>query len=159
MKLTHLDENNTAHMVDISNKDSTQRIARAKSWINISYSTMQLITHGNLPKGDALSVARIAGIMAAKRTSELIPLCHPIPINSIKIDFTLKPTGIFIEATVLSTAPTGVEMEALTAVSVTALTIYDMIKSLERETIIEKIKLEEKSGGKSGSFYRKKTIP
>jgi cyclic pyranopterin phosphate synthase len=117
-------------------------------------STLRLIAQGGLAKGDALAVARVSGIMAAKKTPDLIPLCHPLPISSVKIDFETAEDAVRIKATVSTTAPTGVEMEALTAVSVAALSLYDMIKAVDRSAIIEQILLEEKSGGKSGHYVR-----
>lgn len=154
MGLTHLDEKGAARMVDVGDKPSTRRVARARGRVVMSPSTLTLIAQGGLPKGDALAVARVAGIMAAKRTPELIPLCHPLPISSVGVDFTLEQGGVLIEAVVATTAPTGVEMEALTAVSVAALALYDMVKSVEKGASIAGVWLEEKSGGKSGHYQR-----
>jgi cyclic pyranopterin monophosphate synthase len=141
-------------MVDVSGKDATKRRALARGRVRLSPETLQAVNEGQTKKGDVLAVARIAGIMAAKRTPELIPLCHPLPISSVKLDLTTQDDGVLIEAEVITTAPTGVEMEALTAVSVAALTVYDMIKAVQRDAVIEGIYLVEKSGGKSGEYRR-----
>lgn len=156
-RLTHLDEHGKANMVDIGAKPSSQRIAIAAGRVLMAADTLQLIRAGNLKKGDVLSAARIAGIMAAKRTAELVPLCHPIPIDSINLDFALDDQGcaIDIEATVASTGKTGVEMEALTAVSVAALTIYDMAKAADRGMRLTDIRLIEKRGGARGDYRAK----
>lgn len=155
MELNHLDEYGNAHMVDISGKSVTDREAVATGRIVMRAETLKLIAEGNLPKGDVFAVSRIAGIMAAKRTSELIPLCHPIPLSAI--DIRLEADGdseIIVEARVKTTGQTGAEMEALTAVSVAALAIYDMCKAVDRSMEIKSIRLESKSGGKSGTFLR-----
>ena len=155
MELSHLDEHGNAHMVDISTKTVTERIAIASGRIVMQAETLKLIVAGSLPKGDVFAVARIAGIMAAKRTSNMIPLCHPISLSAI--DIRIEPDGdreIKIEARVKTTGQTGAEMEALSAVSVTALTIYDMCKAVDRSMEIQSIHLESKSGGKSGTFVR-----
>ena len=155
-KLTHLDDNGQAHMVDVSGKPETIRMARAVGSVQLSDSSMAALLEGNVKKGDALAVARIAGIMAAKKTSELIPLCHPLPITKAKVE--LEPDKnrnlVLITATVKTTGPTGVEMEALTAVSIAALTLYDMLKSVDKFITISAIKLDEKQGGKSGAWKR-----
>ena len=155
-KLTHLDDNGQAHMVDVSGKPETNRMARAVGSVQLSDSSMAALLEGNVKKGDALAVARIAGIMAAKKTSELIPLCHPLPISKAKVE--LEPDKdrnlVLITATVKTTGPTGVEMEALTAVSIAALTLYDMLKSVDKFITISAIKLDEKQGGKSGAWKR-----
>jgi|TARA_B110000114_G_C15095651_1_gene401220 cyclic pyranopterin phosphate synthase len=155
-KLTHLDDNGQAHMVDVSGKPETIRMARAVGSVQLSDSSMAALLEGNVKKGDALAVARIAGIMAAKKTSELIPLCHPLPISKAKVE--LEPDKdrnlVLITATVKTTGPTGVEMEALTAVSIAALTLYDMLKSVDKFITILAIKLDEKQGGKSGTWKR-----
>jgi len=155
-KLTHLDDNGQAHMVDVSGKPETIRMARAVGSVQLSDSSMAALLEGNVEKGDALAVARIAGIMAAKKTSELIPLCHPLPISKAKVE--LEPDKdrnlVLITATVKTTGPTGVEMEALTAVSIAALTLYDMLKSVDKFITISAIKLDEKQGGKSGAWKR-----
>jgi cyclic pyranopterin monophosphate synthase len=154
MTLSHLDAEGHARMVDVSAKDTTTREATARGRIVMQPETLALIVEGRIPKGDVFAVARVAGIMAAKRTSELIPLCHPLPLTGIEV--TLAPDGsgpaVDIEATVRTTAQTGVEMEALTAVSIAALTVYDMCKAVERGMRIEGIHLVAKSGGKSGDY-------
>jgi cyclic pyranopterin phosphate synthase len=143
-------------MVDVSGKPETIRMARAVGSVQLSDSSMAALLEGNVKKGDALAVARIAGIMAAKKTSELIPLCHPLPISKAKVE--LEPDKdrnlVLITATVKTTGPTGVEMEALTAVSIAALTLYDMLKSVDKFITISAIKLDEKQGGKSGTWKR-----
>lgn len=154
--LTHMDQKGHARMVDISAKDTTLRTAVARARLSMKPETLSLImTHG-MPKGDALSVARIAGIMGAKRTSELIPLCHPIALTSVEVSLTAGPDArsIDIQVTARTTGRTGVEMEALTGASVAALTMYDMCKAVDREMCIESIRLCRKSGGKSGEFVR-----
>lgn len=153
-KLTHLDEKGEAAMVDVSGKDVTERIAIAEGYIVMLPETLSLIREGNAKKGDVLGAARIAGIMAAKKTHELIPLCHPLLISKIAIDLEPDETlpGIRVRATVKLSGQTGVEMEALTAVSVACLTIYDMVKAADRGMKIEAIRLVEKSGGKSGTY-------
>ncbi len=153
-KLTHLDDKGNANMVDVGGKRATQRIARAGGRIMMKRETLRLIRAGDLKKGDVLGVARIAGIMAAKRTAELIPLCHPLPLDKIGLALTINEdeSAIEIEATVKTTSQTGVEMEALTAVSVAALTIYDMAKAVDREMRIGDIHLLEKRGGARGDY-------
>ncbi len=153
-ELTHLDEQGRARMVDVAAKAETARIAVASGRVLLAPATVQLLRDNAVPKGDVIAVARVAGIMAAKRTSELIPLCHPLPITKVSLDFVIVETGVEITATVGVTGKTGVEMEALTAVSVAALTIYDMVKAVDRAAVITDIRLEEKSGGKSGDFKR-----
>jgi cyclic pyranopterin phosphate synthase len=153
-KLTHLDEAGHANMVNVGEKRETQRRAVATGRILLSPETLTLLRENGLPKGDVLAVARVAGIMAAKRTSELIPLCHPLMLNKVSLDFTYQESGVAIRAEVWVTGKTGVEMEALTAVSVAALTLYDMVKAVDRQATISDIRLEEKSGGKSGDFVR-----
>lgn len=152
--LTHIDAKGEARMVDVSEKPSTERTAVAEGRVLMSQATLALIETGRAKKGDVLATARIAGIMAAKRTSELIPLCHPLALSKVTIDITTdaKLGGCRVRATVKVTGPTGVEMEALTAVSVACLTIYDMIKAVERGVRIEGIHLIEKIGGKSGHY-------
>jgi len=152
MSLTHLNEAGAARMVDVSAKAETAREATAKGSVRMRPETLALIRAGDAPKGDVLAAARLAGIFAAKRTADLIPLCHPIPLSAITIDLSLNEDSIDITATVRSTGRTGVEMEALTAVSVTALTLYDMVKSVDRAMVIEAIRVTHKSGGKSGDF-------
>lgn len=154
--LTHIDENGASRMVDVSNKDVTERIASAHATVTMNNQTFSLIMDKQVAKGDVLEVARVAGIMAAKKTSELIPMCHPLNINSVKIDYSdNSKDSIEIIAEVKITAKTGVEMEALTAVSVCALTIYDMCKSADKSMQISDIFLLKKSGGKSGIYEKK----
>ena len=152
--LTHIDSKGEARMVDVSAKPATERVAIAEGRVVMSMATLELIVSGNARKGDVLGTARIAGIMAAKRTSELIPLCHPLALSKVELDITAdaKLPGCTVRATVKVTGPTGVEMEALTAVSVACLTIYDMVKAVERGVRIEGIHLVEKKGGKSGHY-------
>ncbi|HOE35542.1 MAG: cyclic pyranopterin monophosphate synthase MoaC [Chloroflexi bacterium] len=160
MELSHLDKNGHARMVDVSAKSETAREAAASALVRMRPETLALIQAGGLPKGDVFACARVAGILAAKRTPELIPLCHPIPITAVSVDFeTLPPDHIKIIARVKTTYKTGVEMEALTAVSTAALTVYDMCKAVDRGMQIEQIQLEQKSGGKSGDFVREGIIP
>ena len=151
-ELTHLDAQGRPKMVDVSAKPDTQREAVARGVVRMQAATLDLIKKGGVAKGDVLAVAQLAGIMAAKRTPDLIPLCHPLLIGDIKVEFSLDETGCAVEitATVKSIGKTGVEMEALTAVAVAALTIYDMCKAVDRGIIIEGIRLAKKSGGKSG---------
>jgi len=153
-ELTHLDAQGNAQMVDIGDKPETSRRAVASGFVSLQPATLTLLHDGNLPKGDALATARIAGIMAAKRTSELIPLCHPLPITHVHVAIELTDAGAAITAEVRVSGKTGVEMEALTAVSVAALTLYDMVKSVDRSAVITDIRLEAKSGGKSGDYVR-----
>ena len=152
--LTHFDDNGNAHMVDISDKQNSFRTAKAACSIQMSLETLKIISDGGAKKGDVLNVARIAGIQGAKKTSELIPLCHPISLTKINLDLTLndKIPGIEIISTVKTTGPTGVEMEALTAASISALTVYDMVKSLDKSIIIKDLRLIFKDGGKSGLY-------
>ncbi len=154
MALTHFDDKGAAHMVDVSGKPVTARIAVARGAVRMSLETLDLIVQGRAAKGDVLAVARLAGIMAAKRTSDLIPLCHPLPITKVAVDLTPDPSlpGVVVEATVKTGGQTGVEMEALTAVSVACLTIYDMVKAVEKSMVIGGIRLILKDGGKSGRF-------
>lgn len=156
-KLSHLDEQGRAKMVDVSEKDITARIAVARGTIHMRTETLALILDDKIEKGDVFSVARVAGIMAAKKTSELIPMCHPLNITSVEIDLTPaeNPARVEIEASVRVSGKTGVEMEAMTAVSMAGLTIYDMCKAVDREMSIGEIRLVKKSGGKSGTFLRK----
>jgi len=152
--LTHIDSRGEARMVDVSAKAATERVAVAEGRVVMSKATLELIISGNAKKGDVLGTARIAGIMAAKRTSELIPLCHPLALSKVELDITAdaKLPGCIVRATVKVTGPTGVEMEALTAVSVACLSIYDMVKAVERGVRIEGIHVLEKKGGKSGHY-------
>ncbi|MBS0532031.1 MAG: cyclic pyranopterin monophosphate synthase MoaC [Proteobacteria bacterium] len=152
--LTHIDTKGEARMVDVSAKPATERIAVAEGQVVMTRATLAMIERGNVKKGDVLGTARIAGIMAAKKTSELIPLCHPLALSKVTLDIETdkKIPGVRVRASVKVTGPTGVEMEALTAVSVACLTIYDMIKAVERGVRIEGIHLVEKKGGKSGHY-------
>ncbi len=152
--LTHFDAAGNAAMVDVSDKAVTARTATARARVVMQAETLALIMAGEAKKGDVLGVARLAGIMGAKRTSDLIPLCHPLPISSVKVDLTPDPAAnaVEIEATVRTTGQTGVEMEALTAASVAALTVYDMVKAVDRSMRIEDLRVTHKAGGKSGEF-------
>lgn len=153
-KLSHFDASGQAHMVDVSNKAVTDRIAVAEGHITMTPETLALVTEGRATKGDVLGIARLAGIMGAKKTSELIPLCHPLPITKVTVDLTPDPTlpGVRISATVKTTGQTGVEMEALTAVSTAALTVHDMVKAVQKDMEIGGIRVTLKDGGKSGRF-------
>ncbi|WP_370674585.1 cyclic pyranopterin monophosphate synthase MoaC [Pleomorphomonas sp. PLEO] len=152
--LSHLDDKGAAHMVDVGEKGITQRAATASGRVIMTAETLALIVDGRVPKGDVIATARLAGIMAAKKTADLIPLCHPLALSGVVLDLEPDPAlpGIAISATVRCTGRTGVEMEALTAVSVACLTIYDMVKAVEKGVCIEAIRLVEKSGGKSGHW-------
>ena len=150
--LTHFDAKGDAHMVDVSDKDVTSPTATAKGAVEMSAETLTIITEGRAKKGDVLSVARLAGIMAAKRTPDLIPLCHPLALSKVSVDLTPGEGGIEIEATVKVTGKTGVEMEALTAVSAAALTVYDMVKAIDKSMRITDIRLTHKDGGRSGIY-------
>ena len=153
-KLTHIDENGKAQMVDVGSKEDTDRSATASGKVLMSIETIEALKKQELQKGDVLGVARVAGIQAAEKTSDLIPLCHPLAINFASIDFIIKESHVEIEATVKTFGKTGVEMEALTACAVAALTIYDMCKAVDKSVTIEEIKLLEKTGGKSGDWHR-----
>jgi cyclic pyranopterin monophosphate synthase len=155
-RLSHLNAAGEARMVDVSPKEVTSRAARAEGFVSMSPKTLDLILAGNTPKGDVLATARIAGIMAAKRTAELIPLCHPLPLAEVTIDFepSRDPPGLKVEASAKVDAKTGVEMEALTAVSIACLTIYDMVKAVDRAMSFSGLRLVEKTGGRSGHFKR-----
>ena len=152
--LTHLRPDGSAHMVDVSDKPVTTRIATAQAVLHTRADVVAQVTSGTLPKGEALGTARIAGIMAAKQTSTLIPLCHPLPISSVTIDIEAQGAYLLVLASVKTSGVTGVEMEALTAASVTALTLYDMIKAVDREAVIGEILVRQKSGGRSGDWSR-----
>lgn len=153
--MSHFDEHGASRMVDVGHKPVTERVARAAGHISMQPATLQRIRDRDLSKGDVLGVARLAGIMAAKRTAELIPLCHGLSLTSVELVFDAdEPNMLRIEATVRNQGPTGVEMEALTAVAVAALTVYDMCKSVDRRMTIEQIRLQEKWGGASGHFRR-----
>jgi len=150
--LTHVDERGAARMVDVGAKPVTERRATARGMLTLSSETLALVRDGRTPKGDVLASARLAGIMAAKRTSELIPLAHPLPITHASVELVIEADGIAIEATVATTAQTGVEMEALTAVTVAGLTLYDMLKAIERGARLTDVRLVAKSGGRSGEY-------
>jgi cyclic pyranopterin monophosphate synthase len=152
--LTHFDAQGQAHMVDVSNKAVTARVAVAAGWVRMAPATFDIISEGRAKKGDVLGIARLAGIMGAKKTADLIPLCHPLPITSVTVDLTLDADlpGVQITATVKTTGQTGVEMEALTAVSTAALTVYDMIKAVDKAMEIGGIRVMLKDGGKSGKY-------
>ncbi|OBH14927.1 cyclic pyranopterin monophosphate synthase MoaC [Mycolicibacter terrae] len=152
--LSHLDERGAAHMVDVSAKAATKRTAVAAGVLRTTAQVVQLISAGGLPKGDALATARVAGIMAAKRTSDLVPLCHQLALTGVDVDFTIGDSHIDITASVRTTDRTGVEMEALTAVSVAALTLYDMIKAVDRAAVIDSIRVLSKDGGRTGAWER-----
>lgn len=151
---THLTESGDMHMVDVSAKEVTTREAVATAEVHLAVAVSEALFSGDLPKGDALAAVRLAGITGAKRTSELIPLCHPLPIDAVKVEVEPSGEGARITATVVTTGRTGVEMEALTAVSVAALTLYDMVKGLDRGAVIGPIQLIRKSGGRSGTWER-----
>ena len=153
-RLSHLNERGEARMVDVSEKAVTSRMAVAEGFVAMAPETLDMILEGNAPKGDVLATARLAGIMGAKKTSELIPLCHPLPLTQVVLDFTpsREPSGIRVEATAKVDGKTGVEMEALTAVTVACLTLYDMCKAVDRSMSFSGIRLVEKTGGRSGDF-------
>jgi cyclic pyranopterin phosphate synthase len=153
-RLTHVDETGAAHMVDVGTKAESRREASAECFVRMAPDTVRAIREAALAKGDALGVARVAGIMAAKRTSELIPLCHPLPVTGIDVDFEVRDDGVRVETAARVTARTGVEMEALTAAAVAGLTLIDMVKSVEKGVTIEHIRLVAKSGGRSGDWRR-----
>ncbi|MFZ3417229.1 cyclic pyranopterin monophosphate synthase MoaC [Arthrobacter sp. 3Tela_A] len=150
--LTHVRADGTAHMVDVSAKAETSREATAQAVLNTTPEVVRLLSDGDLPKGDAFAVSRVAGIMAAKQTSNLIPLCHPLPITKVTVDFEPGESSVTMKATVKTKALTGVEMEALTAVTVTALTLYDMVKAVDKHAVISDVMVLAKSGGKSGDW-------
>ena len=155
-QLTHLDDQGRAHMVSVSNKPDTARVAVASARVRLAEATLAAITSGSLPKGDVFAVARIAGIQAAKQCGSLIPLCHPLMLTAVSIEFHIDVTlpGVQVEARCALVGKTGVEMEALCAASVSALTIYDMCKALDRAMVVEAVQLESKSGGRSGEWTR-----
>ncbi len=154
-ELTHFDEQGASRMVDVSGKATTLRMARASGWIKMNPATLSLVAEHRLSKGDVLEVARLAGIMAAKRTGELIPLCHPLGLDAVELELCLvPPAAVRIEATVRHLGRTVVEMEALTAVSIAALTIYDMCKAVDRGMVISEVQLDEKTGGRRGPYRR-----
>ncbi|MCE8008043.1 cyclic pyranopterin monophosphate synthase MoaC [Aestuariivita sp.] len=154
MPLTHFDAKGDAHMVDVSDKPVTDRVATAAGWVKMARETFDIVAEGRAKKGDVLSVARLAGIMGAKKTPDLIPLCHPLPVTKVAVDLTLDPDlpGVRLRATVKTTGQTGVEMEALTAVSTAALTVYDMVKAVDKAMEIGGIHVTLKDGGKSGRY-------
>jgi cyclic pyranopterin phosphate synthase len=153
-RLTHVDEAGAARMVDVSGKDVTARTASASGRVLVSGEVVALLRGAGVPKGDTLAVARLAGIMGAKQTPSLIPLCHPLALSSVTVDLTVTDSSVDILATVRTTDRTGVEMEALTAVSVAALTVVDMVKAVDKATVITDIRVETKSGGRSGDWVR-----
>lgn len=155
-ELTHLDQHGNARMVDVGAKHETERVAIARAEVRMRPETLALIQSGGVPKGDVIGVARVAGIVAAKRTGELIPLCHPLPITQASVDFAFDEAGgrVLIESRVSTVGRTGVEMEALTACSVAALTIYDMAKAVDKGMVIGEVRLVKKTGGKSGTYLR-----
>ncbi len=150
--LTHLDERGAARMVDVSAKPESERVAVAGCRVVLAPATLELLAAGGLPKGDALAVARVAGIMGAKRTPDLVPLCHPLPITGVEVDLALEPEAVAIIATVRTTARTGVEMEALTAAATAALALYDMVKGVQRDARVDGLRLLAKRGGRSGEY-------
>ena len=152
--LTHVDRDGRLRMVDVGDKAVTAREAVASGHVALSAATRRAVRDGRLKKGDPLQAARLAGIMAAKRTSDIVPLCHPIALTGIDVDLTHTPRGIAIRAAVRTAGQTGVEMEALTAVSAAALTVYDMLKAIDKGMVIERVQLEEKTGGRSGHYRR-----
>ena len=151
-KLTHIDKSGRASMVDVSNKDNTARRAVAQGFVKMNAATLELALSGETKKGAVIPVAELAGIMAAKRTSDLIPLCHPLPLSKVSVEITPAGGELKVKAEAKTTGPTGVEMEALTAVSVACLTLYDMLKAAQKDMVIGEIKLLSKSGGKSGDW-------
>jgi cyclic pyranopterin phosphate synthase len=155
-RLTHIDESGAARMVDVSGKDSTARTASASGKVLVSAEVVSLLRGEGVPKGDALGVARVAGILGAKRTPDLVPLCHPIAVSGVTVDLEVEDDGVLITASVRTTDRTGVEMEALTAVSVAALTVVDMVKAVDKAAVITDVRVESKSGGRSGTWQRER---
>jgi cyclic pyranopterin phosphate synthase len=153
-RLTHVDETGAARMVEVSGKEVTARSATATGTVLVSPAVVALLRGEGVPKGDALGVARVAGIMAAKRTPDLVPLCHPLAISGVTVDLDVEDDGVAVRATVRTTDRTGVEMEALTAVTVAALTVIDMVKAVDKAAVITDVRVEEKTGGKSGTYRR-----
>ncbi|MGH3314893.1 MAG: cyclic pyranopterin monophosphate synthase MoaC [Nocardioidaceae bacterium] len=153
-RLSHIDESGAARMVDVSDKDSTARTASASGKVLVSAEVVRLLRGEGVPKGDALGVARVAGILGAKRTPDLVPLCHPIAVSGVTVDLDVEDDGVLITASVRTTDRTGVEMEALTAVSVAALTVVDMVKAVDKAAVITDVRVEGKSGGRSGTWQR-----
>ncbi|MGH3355919.1 MAG: cyclic pyranopterin monophosphate synthase MoaC [Nocardioidaceae bacterium] len=154
LRLTHVDESGAARMVDVSEKQPTARTASASGMVRVSAEVVALLRGEGVPKGDALGVARVAGIMAAKRTPDLVPLCHPIAVSGVTVDLRVEDDGVHIEATVRTTDRTGVEMEALTAVSVAGLAVVDMVKAVDKGAVITDVRVDSKSGGRSGNWRR-----
>jgi cyclic pyranopterin monophosphate synthase len=152
-EFSHLDKSGTARMVDVSQKAATHRTAVARGQVRLPERVRALVQEKALPKGDVFTVAKVAGILAAKKCGELIPLCHPLPLTDIQVELTLSEVGVELTATAACVGPTGVEMEALTAVSVAALTVYDMCKSVDKGIVIEDVRLVSKTGGKSGAWH------
>jgi cyclic pyranopterin phosphate synthase len=157
-EFTHLNDRGEAHMVDVGDKEVTRRVAIAEGLVAMSPDLVTRFFEGSLPKGEAVAVARVAGIMGAKKTAELIPLCHPISLSSVEVQLEPSAHGVAITATVTTQSQTGVEMEALTAVSATALTIYDMVKGVERGVTIETVRLRKKEGGRTGTWERPEVV-
>jgi cyclic pyranopterin monophosphate synthase len=155
-RLTHIDESGAARMVDVSGKDSTARTASASGKVLVSAEVVSLLRGEGVPKGDALGVARVAGILGAKRTPDLVPLCHPIAVSGVTVDLEVEDDGVLITASVRTTDRTGVEMEALTAVSVAALTVVDMVKAVDKAAVITDVRVESKTGGRSGTWQRER---
>jgi cyclic pyranopterin monophosphate synthase len=157
---THIDESGRARMVDVSAKGDTVRVATARGRVLMNPKTFELVRDGGMAKGDVLGIAQVAGVMGAKRTPEVIPLCHPLPITGVDLAFELneRDSAVEISATVRVTGKTGVEMEALTAVSIAALTVYDMCKAVDKDMIIDSVRLMEKTGGKSGHYLREESV-
>lgn len=153
-KLTHFDTSGAAHMVDVSGKDITARIAVAQGFVRMNATALDLVRQGTAKKGDVLGTARLAGIMAAKKCADLIPLCHPLPLSHVSLDLCAQEGGVAVQATCKTTGQTGVEMEALTAVTVACLTIYDMLKAVQKDMVIEGIAVALKEGGASGRYAR-----
>lgn len=151
-RLSHLDDSGKARMVDVSEKQETKRTATATGRVRMSAEARQLVAEKAIPKGDVFTVAQVAGVLAAKRTGELIPMCHPLPLTDVQVHLTLEEEGVIITGTASCIGRTGVEMEALTAVTVAALTVYDMVKSVDKRMVIEGVHLVSKTGGKSGDF-------
>jgi cyclic pyranopterin monophosphate synthase len=153
-RLTHIDESGAARMVDVSDKDSSARTASASGKVLVSAEVVRLLRGEGVPKGDALGVARVAGILGAKRTPDLVPLCHPIAVSGVTVDLEVEDDGVLITASVRTTDRTGVEMEALTAVSIAALTVVDMVKAVDKAAVITDVRVESKTGGRSGTWQR-----
>jgi cyclic pyranopterin monophosphate synthase len=153
-RLTHIDESGAARMVDVSDKDSSARTASASGKVLVSAEVVRLLRGEGVPKGDALGVARVAGILGAKRTPDLVPLCHPIAVSGVTVDLEVEDDGVLITASVRTTDRTGVEMEALTAVSVAGLTVVDMVKAVDKAAVITDVRVESKTGGRSGTWQR-----